>query len=289
MYELFHQILTGLSQGGIYGGLALGLVMVYRTTHHVNFAQGEFAMFSTFLALTLIQAGFSYWSAFFLTIAISFAGGMAVERIVIRPFHQASALTLVCVFMGLLMVTNATAGWLFGYTMQPFPSPFSDAFALGGFIPAHEAGTILLVALMLLLIYLFFRFTWLGLAMRATAENGESSALVGINVGAMLALGWGLATGIGAVAGMMAAPIVFVDPNMMSGVLVYAFAAALLGGIDNPWGAAISGFIVGVVENIAGAYLVGTELKLTLALAIIVGVLLIRPRGIWGRSFVTRV
>lgn len=289
MYELFHQVLTGLAEGGIYGGLALGLVMIYRSTHHVNFAQGEFAMFSTYLALTLIEAGIPYWLAFILTVSISFVAGIVLERVVIRPFHHSSALALVCVFMGLLMITNATAGWLFGYTIQAFPSPFSETFAPGGIVPAHEAGTILVVAVMLLLIYLFFRFTWLGLAMRATAENQVSSELVGINVGRMLALGWALAAGIGAVAGMMAAPVVFLDPNMMSGVLVYAFAAALLGGIDSPWGAAISGFIVGVVENVAGAYLVGTELKLTLALFIIVGVLLFKPTGLFGRRLVTRV
>jgi branched-chain amino acid transport system permease protein len=138
-------------------------------------------------------------------------------------------------------------------------------------------------------VYAFFRFTPLGLAMRAAAQNPESSRLVGIRVGWMLSLGWGLAGAIGAVAAIMAAPIVYIEPNMMAGILLYGFAAALLGGINNPWGAAIGGFIVGVIENLAGAYVVGTELKLSVALVIIIVVLVTRPAGLFGKTVVTRV
>ena len=141
----------------------------------------------------------------------------------------------------------------------------------------------------LALVFAFFRFTSLGLAMRGAARNPVSARLVGIRVGWMLAIGWGLAAVIGAVAGMMAAPILYLDPNMMTGILLYGFAAALLGGLDNPWGAVIGGFIVGVLENLAGAYVVGTELKLTVALIIIVGVLVIKPSGLFGSKLVTRV
>ena len=139
------------------------------------------------------------------------------------------------------------------------------------------------------LLYVFLRFTKVGLAMRASAENPVSSRLAGIPVSLMLSLGWGLSALIGAVAGLMVAPVVFLEPNMMGGVLIYAFAAALLGGIDNPWGAVAGGLIVGVVENLAGTYLVGTELKLTLALVLIVAVLLVRPSGLFGRKLVARV
>ena len=125
--------------------------------------------------------------------------------------------------------------------------------------------------------------------MRAAAYNPVSSRLVGIRVGWMLALGWGLAAAIGAVAGMMVAPVVFLEPNMMLGILLYAFAGALLGGIDNPGGAVLGGFAVGIIENLGGAYLVGTELKLTLALVIIIGVLLVKPSGLFGRVVVSRV
>jgi branched-chain amino acid transport system permease protein len=145
------------------------------------------------------------------------------------------------------------------------------------------------VLLVMALLYVFLRFTKVGLAMRASAENPVSSRLAGIPVSLMLSLGWGLSALIGAVAGLMVAPVVFLEPNMMGGVLIYAFAAALLGGIDNPWGAVAGGLIVGVVENLAGTYLVGTELKLTLALVLIVAVLLVRPSGLFGRKLVARV
>ncbi|HUB96780.1 MAG TPA: branched-chain amino acid ABC transporter permease, partial [Stellaceae bacterium] len=180
--------------------------------------------------------------------------------------------------------------FIYGYTIKSFPSPFpSDAWYGSSYMSPHEVGMIVVTLAMLALVYLFFRFTPLGLAMRAAAQNPISSRLVGIRVGWMLALGWGLAGTIGAVAGMMAAPIVYLDPTMMDGVLLYGFAAALLGGINNPWGAATGGFLVGVLENLAGAYVVGTEIKLSVALVIIVGVLLLRPSGLFGRALVTRV
>jgi branched-chain amino acid transport system permease protein len=160
---------------------------------------------------------------------------------------------------------------------------------LNGYVSGHELGSTAVTLGVLLLVYVFFRYTRLGLAMRAAAFNPVSARLVGIRVGWMLALGWGLAAAIGAVAGMMVAPAVFLDPNMMGGILLYAFAGALLGGITSPLGAVIGGFAVGVIENVAGAYLVGSELKLTLALAIIVGVLVVRPSGLMGRTIVARV
>jgi len=290
MDALLHQVLSGLATGGIYASIALALVMIYQATHHVNFAQGELAMFSTYIAWTQIDAGFPYWVAFVLTLLFSFVMGVLIERIVVRPIENAPVLSIVIVFIGLLVILNSVAGWIYGYTIKSFPSPFPEnARLFGSYMSPHEIGMIAVTLAVLLLVFLFFRFTPLGLAMRAAAQNPVSSRLVGIRVGWMLALGWGLAGSIGAVAGMMAAPIVYLDPNMMSGVLLYGFAAALVGGIDNPWGAALGGFIVGVLENLAGAYVVGTEIKLTVALVIIVGVLLVRPSGLFGRTLVTRV
>jgi branched-chain amino acid transport system permease protein len=290
MQALLHQILSGLANGGIYASVALALVMIYQSTHQVNFAQGEMAMFSTYIAWMLIQAGLPYWVAFFLTLAFSFAVGVLIERIVLRPVAKAPVLSVVVVFIGLLVILNSMAGWIFSYTIKSFPSPFpSDAWYGSTYLSAHEVGMIAVTLAVLALVFGFFRFTPLGLAMRAAAQNPVSARLVGIRVGWMLAFGWGLAGAIGAVAGMMAAPELYLDPNMMGGVLLYGFAAALLGGIDNPWGAAIGGFIVGVAENLAGAYVVGTELKLTVALAIIVGVLVVRPAGLFGRTLVVRV
>jgi branched-chain amino acid transport system permease protein len=290
MTALLHQIFSGLAMGGIYAILALALVMIYQATHLVNFAQGNMAMFSTYLAWQMVDSGMPYWAAFLLTILISFVGGMAIERIIVRPFANAPVLSVVIVFIGLLLIFYSVAGWLYTYTIKSFDSPFPDRPWFGNvFMSSHESGAILVTFAVLALVYAFFRFTPLGLAMRAAAQNPASSRLVGIRVGWMLAIGWGLAAAIGAVAGMMAAPIVYLDPNMMLSVLLYAFAGAVLGGIDNPWGAASGGFMVGVLENLAGAYLVGPELKLSVALVIIVGVLVARPSGLFGRTIVTRV
>jgi len=290
MNEFLHQLLAGLATGGIYASVALALVMIYQATHHINFAQGEMAMFSTFVAWALIDAGLPYWGAFALTVLLSFGVAAAVEFIVIRPMHRAPELSVVVVFIGLLVIFHSLAGWLFGYTIKSFPSPFPrDAWYGSTLMSAHEVGAIVVALLMVALLFGLFRFTRVGLALRAAAQNPVSSRLVGISVGRMLMLGWGLAGAIGAVAGMMVAPVVFLDPNMMTGVLLYAFAGALIGGIDNPVGAVLGGFIVGVLENLIGTYVVGTELKLSVALALIIGVLIVRPQGLLGRRLVTRV
>ncbi len=290
MENLLHQVLSGLATGCLYASVALALVMIFQATHHINFAQGELAMFTTYIAWTLVQAGFSYWLAFAVTVAFSFVIGVLIERIVVRPIENKPVLTVVVVFVGMLFILNSITGWVFGYDLKSFPSPFpSDAWYASPFMSAHELGMIAVTLGMLGLVFAFFRFTRLGLAMRAVALNPVSSKLVGIRVGWVLALGWGLAATVGSVAGMMAAPILYLDPNMMGGILLYAFAAALLGGLTSPLGAVIGGFVVGVLENLAGAYLVGTEIKLSVALVTIVGVLLLRPSGLFGRTVVTRV
>jgi branched-chain amino acid transport system permease protein len=256
METFIHQVVAGIATGGVYASLALALVMIYQSTHHINFAQGEIAMFATYMAWTLINAGVS----------------------------------IVVVFIGLLVILNSIAGWIFTYTIKAFPSPFPKEPPFGlYFISSHELGSIGVTMVLLLLLYSFFKFTPLGLAMRAAAQNPDSSRLVGIRVGWMLALGWGLAAAIGSVAGMMIAPVVFLEPNMMSGVLLYAFAAALVGGIDSPGGAVLGGFIVGILENILGAYVIGTELKLSVALVLIIVVLTIKPAGLFGKVIVSRV
>jgi branched-chain amino acid transport system permease protein len=290
MEAFLHQVFAGLATGGIYASLALALVMIYQSTHHINFAQGEMAMFSTYLAWSLVTAGMPYWGAFFLTLGVSFVAGVALERVVIRPVEHAPVLSIIAVFIALVLIFNGLAGWIYTYTIKTFPSPFPEQPLFGNkYVSSHELGVMGITLALLVVLYVFFRFTPLGLAMRAAAQNPVSSRLAGIRVGWMLALGWGLAAAIGAVAGMLIAPVVYLEPNMMSGVLLYALAAALLGGIDSPFGAVVGGFAVGVVENIVGAYLIGTELKLTVALVLIVGVLLFRPSGLFGKVFVTRV
>jgi branched-chain amino acid transport system permease protein len=287
---LLSQIFSGLAAGGVYGSLALSLVMIYQATHLVNLAQGELAMCSTYLAWSLLRAGCPYWLAFVATVGISFVAGAAIERAVVRPLADKPALAVVLVFIGLMLILNSVAGWIFGYTVKMFPSPFPDRPLFGNrYLGNHELGIIGVIGVLVALLYVFFRYTPLGLAMRATAANPESSRLSGIRVGRMLALGWGLAAAVGAVAGMLIAPVVFLDPNMMSGILLYALSAALVGGIDSPGGAVFGGFLVGVLENVMGAYVIGTELKLTVALVLIVAVLVFRPAGLFGKVLVTRV
>jgi branched-chain amino acid transport system permease protein len=290
MIGLAHQIISGIANGSIYASVALALVMIYQSTHHLNFAQGEMATLSTYICLTLINVGLPYWGAFAIAVAVSFVMGLLTERILVRPMVNAPPLSAVGVFIGLLLLINAFDGWVWDYVIKPFPSPFGGSNAvLGGFISPHELGETAVTLVMLVAIYLFFRHTTLGLAMRAAAYNPVSSRLCGVRVNRMLGLGWGLAAAIGGIAGIMVAPIVFLDPNMMGGILLYAFAGALLGGIDNALGAVIGGFTVGVVENLFGAYVVGTELKLTVALIIIVAVLLVKPAGLLGRTVQSRV
>ena len=288
MEALMQQVLAGLASGGIYASVALALVMIYQSTHHINFAQGEMAMFSTYIAWALLQSGWPYWWAFLATVLISFVGGLAIQRIILKPVEKAPVLTNVIVFIGLLVIFNSLAGWIFDHTIKAFPSPFPKTTG-GQLISPHDMGSIAVMLVVLVALYTFLRFTSIGLAMRAAAQNPESARLVGIRVSWMLGLGWGLSAAIGAVAGMMVAPVVYLDPNMMGGILLYGFAAALLGGIDNPWGAVIGGFIVGVLENLLGAYVIGTELKLTVALVLIVTILTVRPNGLFGKTVVTRV
>jgi branched-chain amino acid transport system permease protein len=288
MEALALQVLAGLATGSIYASLALALVMIYQATHLVNFAQGEMAMFATYIAWSLINAGIGYWPAFFLTVLVAFVLGVLIERIVIRPVEGAPVLAVVVVFIGLLVILNSIAGWIFTYTIKSFPSPFPAGFGIRYMSP-HQMGALGVTLVVLALLFVFFRFTPLGLAMRAAAQNPVSSRLVGIRVGWMLALGWGLAAAVGAVAGMMVAPIVYLDPNMMSGILLYAFAAALFGGIDSPAGAVVGGLVIGVLENVLGAFVIGNELKLVVALVVIVGVLLVRPAGLFGSAQVSRV
>jgi branched-chain amino acid transport system permease protein len=292
--EIFvQQVVSGLATGGIYGSLALALVMIYQATDVVNYAQGEMAMFSTYLAWTMINAGLPYWVAFFATLAIAFVGGLVIERVVIRPVEDAPILTIVIVCIGLLVILNSLAGWIYSYIQKPFPSPFPARPIVIGHVVfgAHDLGAIGVTLVVLLFLYVFFRYTTLGLAMRAAAQNPTGSRLCGIRVGWMLGVGWGLAALVGAVGGMMVAPVVFLDPNMMGGILIYAFASATLGGFTSPGGAVLGGLIVGVIENLVGTYVsfIGTELKLTVALAMILIVLVVKPSGLFGRATVRRV
>ena len=293
MAELLQQIVSGLASGAIYASLALALVLIYRSTDVINFAQGEMATFTTYTAWSLMHHGMSYWPAFVLTLAIAFAGGVAVERVVIRPVERRPELVIVIVTIGLLLTINATIGWIWGADVKAFDSPFpNNTWDVHGVtISIQDVGTLGVCLFTVLLLWGFFRFTTVGLAMRAVAINPNASRLLAVRVGWMLALGWGLAAVLGAVAGMMAAPTVFLDPSMMLVILIYAFAAAVLGGIDSPVGAVVGGLALGVLINLLSRYVdfVGTELRLPTALAVLLVVLIIRPQGLFGHRVVRRV
>jgi branched-chain amino acid transport system permease protein len=287
-----HQVLAGIATGGIYACMGLAVVMIYQAIDHLNFAQGEMAMFSTFVAWQLMQWGAPYWVAFVATVALSFAAGVAIDRIVFKPIHGAPVLSHVVVFIAMLAILNSGAGYIWDYQIKTFPSPFGTGDFFGqNLVSRHDAGMIAMTLLMLVLLYLFFRHTRIGLAMRAAAASPQSARLAGIRVGWMVALGWGMAAAVGAVAGMMIAPVVFLEPNMMVSILLYGFAGAVLGGLTSPGGAVLGGFAVGVIENLAATYIpgAGRELKLTIALFIIVAVLTFRPSGLFGRRVVSRV
>jgi branched-chain amino acid transport system permease protein len=291
--ELFiQQVLSGVANGAIYATVALAIVMIYQAIHHLNFAQGEMAMFSTFIAWQLMQWGLPFWAAFPITVVLSFIGGVAIERTLMRPIEHAPVLTHIVMFIALFSILNSSAGYIWDFTIKPFPTPFGTSSVLGnGLLSAHQAGMILVTLFVLLLLFVFFRYTNTGLAMRAAAANPDSARLVGIRVGWTTALGWGMAAAIGSVAGMLIAPVVFLEPNMMLTILLYGFAGAVLGGLTSPAGAVLGGILVGITENMAGAYIpvVGAELKLPIALVLIIAVLVVKPSGLLGRATIQRV
>jgi branched-chain amino acid transport system permease protein len=293
MANFLQQVVSGLASGGIYGSLALAIVLIHRATGVLNFAQGEMATLSAFLCWALMDHGWAFWPAFGATILLSFGGGVLLEQTVIRPIQGGPLLGIVILTIGLLIAINGLDTWIWGGAPKQFHGPFSTApITVGGVaFSKQDIGVIAISLITVVLIGLLFARTKLGLGLRAAAANPEEARLSGVRVSAMLALGWGLAAALGAVAGVLAAPSLFLEPNMMQTVLLYAFAAAVLGGMDSPIGAVVGGLVLGVLLNLVGTYVdwVGGELRLAVALAVILGVLLLRPVGLFGRAVVTRV
>jgi len=291
--EFAQQLAAGIRSGAIYAGLALAIVIIYRSTRVINFAQGEMATFSTFVCWSLMNHGLSFWAAFPIVLAIAFLGGVAIERTVIRPVENASVLTIVIVTLGLALVLNGLMSLIWGGANRPFDGPFSTRTidVAGVPISIQDVGIVVVSFVLVGLLALFFRYTKVGLGLRAAALNPASSRLVGVRVGWMLALGWGLAAVLGAVSGMMIAPVLFLDPNMMQTILLYAFAAAVLGGLDSPLGAVVGGILLGVVMTMLERYVgfIGSTLKLPVALLLILVLLLVRPGGLFGHVAVRRV
>jgi branched-chain amino acid transport system permease protein len=292
--QFIQQVVAGLASGSVFAALALALVLIHRATGVINFAQGEMAMFTTYIAWALYtNHGWSYWPAFGVTLVFAFALGFVIQRVTIAPVAHASVLSVVIVTIGLLLTFNGLASFIWSPEPQAFPSPFpNETWQIGSVsISQRDVGTLLVVLGLVVILWAFFQFTKIGLALRASALNPDASRLVGVRVGWMLAIGWGLAASLGAVAGMLAAPSFLLSPTLMQGVLIYAFAAAVLGGIDSPFGAVVGGLILGVGLNLIETYVdfVGADLKLPVALLIILVVLLVRPAGIFGKPVVRRV
>jgi branched-chain amino acid transport system permease protein len=294
MADFWQQVVAGLASGSIYASLALALVLIHRATGVINFAQGEMATFSTYIAWTLTtNHGWAYWPAFAVTLGVSFLGGAAIHQTIIRPNEKGSLLRVVIVTIGLLILFNGLVTWIWGGEVRAVQSPFPAGTTeiAGVAITTADIGTIAVVVGTVAALWALFQYTKLGLAMRAAAVNPAEARLVGVRVTWMLSLGWGLAAVLGAVAGMLAAPSVVLDPNLMAALLIYAFAAAVLGGIDSPVGAVVGGLTLGVGLNLIGTYVdfVGADLRLPVALLVILVVLLVKPTGIFGKAEVRRV
>jgi branched-chain amino acid transport system permease protein len=284
---------AGLGDGVVYAALALALVLVHRTSGSVNFAQGELAMIGVFLGWALHDAGVPVWPAALLAVVASALLAMVIRATVLSRFSSGDHGVLAIATLGLLFIPAGIAGAIWGYTPKRFPALFgSGSWTVGGVaVRASELGGLATLAVVAGGLGLLLTRTRVGLGLRAAAAHPASSALVGIPVERLLVFGWGLAGGIGAVAGILAAPTLFVSPTMMLPVLLYAFAAASIGGFDSLGGAVVGGLVVGVLEAVAGAYVpgVGNELKLVVALVVIVIVLVVKPDGLFSTRKVERV
>ena len=277
-------IVSGLAAGGIYALLALGMVLIFKTTNVLNFAQGEMATISAFIAYTLLYSyDFPYWAAFLAALAFGAFIGMIVERVAIRPVLDAPLLTVVVVTIGLYLVFASITGLIWGHEVWCFPSPFpSEPLSFAGLVisPAHLGilgTTLALVAIL----FLVLNFTTIGTAVRATCQDRIAAVLMGISSKKIFSLSWAIGSALGAVAGILVAPIIFLHSGMMGIILIKAFATAVLGGVTSLPGALIAGLSLGVMENLVGGY-ISVEFKNTFAFILIIVVLLVLPRGIFG-------
>jgi len=296
MQLFIDQLFNGIGSGAVYASVALALVLIYRTTGLLNFAQGEMALFSTFVTWWLTDQGLSIWPALLGSMIFSFVAGGLVERVLIRPVEGSkNPLNVVIVTLGLFLAINALCQLIFikpgrEAVQMPLMFPTGDIPVLG--IPKAIIGRIIVLALECLFLYVLLQKTRIGLKLRAVASNPESAKLLGVNPGTMLMLGWALAAVLGAIAGTMAASrgTGGFDTSLMQQVLVYAFAAAALGGFDSPVGAVVGGLIVGVANSLTIQYVGFLEgIELVVPLGLIFVVLLVKPNGLFGRTIVERV
>ena len=286
-------VIDGLSTGSIYAALALAIVLVNQSTGLINFAQGGMAVLAAYVAYTLTQVGVPLILAILASVLFSFLFGAIVERFLMRRFEGGDPDTAVVVTIGLLTLITGFVGWIWSYNNLLFPSlfPLDTVTILGAVISVRSLGTIFVIVAIMGLLQLLFVGSKLGLALRAVAVNPQSAAFSGIAVGRMLMVGWGLAAGLGAVAGALVAPQLTLTPGMMDSALVYALAAVILGGLSSPIGVVIAAWLIGVLENLAAVYVpfIGHDMKIAVPFILIFLVLLVRPQGLFGRKTVGRV
>lgn len=294
MQLFLSQVLNGVGNGVIYASVALALVLIFRTTGLLNFAQGEMALFATFTTWRLAEAGLPIGAAIAVSMAASFVAGVVIERVLIRPVESTkNPLNVVIVTLGMFLALNSLAQLVFGTDPQQMPSLFPKGRFTGGGLNVNKGTVGLAVVLVLecVVLYLLLQRTKIGLALRAVASNQDSSRLVGIRVGTMLMVGWGMSAALGALAGsLVAANKTGFDASLMQGVLVYAFAAAAVGGFDSIFGAVVGGLVVGVAEALTVQYVDALAgITILVPFALIALVLLVRPNGLFGRQTVERV
>jgi branched-chain amino acid transport system permease protein len=284
--------LNGIANGAIFAAVALSLVLIWRSTRILNFAQAGMLMVTTFIAWALIDHGAGYWLAFFAALLAGLVLGAVIERVLIRPVEGAPPLNAIVVTLGLLVLLEALAGMIWGGNPKSFPPAFSIAgYKIGGravlFSP-FDLFTVLVVGALMVALVVLFRRTSLGLQMRAAAFAPEVARLLGVRVGRMFTSGWALASLVGSLAGLLVAPSVFVAPNNFDGVLVFGFTAAVLGGLESPAGAVVGGLLLGVALSYVSGY-GGPELVTLGALVILIAVLMVRPQGLFAHAGERRV
>lgn len=283
-------IVNGFALGGLYALAAFGVVLIFKTTDVINFAQGEMAMFCAFIAFTLIATlNLPFILAFVVTLIVAMILGVVVERVVIRRISATSHINPVIATVGLGLILVGVAGWLWGYEVRAFPAPVAGApFRLGTVVLSQVNALILgVVLLLMVLLFVFFRYSVIGIAMRAVAQNRLAAQLMGINVNRINALGWGLGTALAAVTGILIAPLNYLDPMMMGDVMLKAFAAAVLGGFTSMPGAVVGGLLLGIIDSIIG--FIVPELRTTIAFLLIIFVLVVRPSGLLGKHEIKKV
>ncbi len=283
-------IVNGLALGSLYGLTALGLVLIFKTTDVVTFAQGETAMVSAFVAFTLLTAlQLPFAAAFALTLIFATLLGILVERLILRYVSPTPILNPIIVTIGLALILPGVAGWIWGYETRPFPAPVTGPpFRLGAVVVTQMNALIFAVTLLLMVIlFAFFRYSLTGVAMRAVAQNRLAAQLMGININHINAIGWGVGTALSAVTGVLIAPLNYLDPNMMGDVVLKAFAAAVLGGFTSLPGAVVGGLLLGILDSVVGYQV--PELRTTIAFVLIVLILVVRPGGLLGKHAIKKV